>query len=144
MDILINTIDSNLLRNIPNWNNAPVPICMGGDPRALTFCCKPGSSLTFGYKCNRDAMLETIGLSTKNFIALKEIFSDKYDWKAPETCFGSLAYCCMRQGGCYRRDNALRRIYPTLSYSEALAKYYELKQQLADELMSSCDINIVK
>ena len=57
-------IDQEKLRDIPGWEkNAPIPICMGGDYRALTFCCKPGYSLTFGFKCKRNKTLKEIGIS---------------------------------------------------------------------------------
>ena len=64
------------VRDIPGWgSNAPIPICMDGDHRALTFCCKPGHSLTFGNKCRRDKKLSEIGLSEEDFISIKEKFS---------------------------------------------------------------------
>ena len=62
-------LDKNKLRDLPGWErNAPVPICMGGDYRALTFCCKPGYSLTFGFKCRRDEVLAELGISKEEFI----------------------------------------------------------------------------
>ena len=74
-------LDPDKLRDLPGWkNNAPVPICMGGDYRALTFCCKPGFSLTFGYKCRRDEALQEIGISTEEFIRIKERLS-KEAWR---------------------------------------------------------------
>ena len=132
MDYIRNqNLDKKFLRNIPSWENAPVPICMGGDLRALTFCCKPGSSLTFGYKCLRDTKLKEIGMSSHEFIKIKEEFSEKQRWFDDDCCFGSLAYCCMRRNGCNKRDPALRRRYPKIAKEEALSEYFRLKKELA-------------
>ncbi|QEE16521.1 methanogenesis marker 9 domain-containing protein [Promethearchaeum syntrophicum] len=130
-------INKNFLRNVPSWENAPVPICMGGDLRALTFCCKPGSSLTFGYKCLRDTKLKEIGMSAHEFINIKEKFSEKHKWFDDGCCFGSLAYCCMRKSGCNRRDPALKRRYPRMSKEEALAEYFRLKKELASIILNN-------
>ncbi|UYP48449.1 hypothetical protein NEF87_004734 [Candidatus Lokiarchaeum ossiferum] len=129
-------ISKKFLRDLPNWEMAPVPACLGGDVRSLTFCCKPGHSLTFGYKCLRDTKLKEIGMDPQEFIKIKEDFSQKHQWDYSETCFGSLSYCCMRQGGCTRRDIALARRYPNQSYEEALAEYYRLKRILNNEILS--------
>ena len=66
---IMQELDKDKLRDLPGWEkNAPIPICMGGDYRALTFCCKPGYSLTFGYKCRRDKRLKELGIShVRNF-----------------------------------------------------------------------------
>lgn len=128
-------ISDHFLRELENWEQAPVPICFHGDYRALTFCCKPGCGLNFASKCQRDVTLREIGLSPEEFTAVKEDFSREHSWNAPETCFGSLSYCCMRQGGCSHRDLALSRVYPKLSYAEALGEYYRLKRQLAKHLL---------
>ena len=135
--IKIQNIDKKFLRNTPSWENAPVPICMGGDLRALTFCCKPGSSLTFGYKCLRDAKLKEISMSATEFIKIKEEFSEKHKWFDDGCCFGSLAYCCMRMSGCSRRDPALKRRYPTMSKEEALTEYFRLKKELASIIIEN-------
>jgi predicted metal-binding transcription factor (methanogenesis marker protein 9) len=59
-------IDQDKLRDLPGWEkDAPVPVCMNGDYRALTFCCKPGFSLTFGFKCQRDEKLKEIGIGIR-------------------------------------------------------------------------------
>ena len=66
-------IDPNKLRDLAGWEkNAPIPLCMGGDYRALTFCCKPGYALTFGFKCQRDSTLQSLGISQEDFIKIKE------------------------------------------------------------------------
>ena len=72
-------IPKELLRDIPGWKNAPVPICMGGDYRALTWCCKPGLPLTFADKCKRDQKLKEIGMSADEFIRIKDDFSEQAD-----------------------------------------------------------------
>ena len=128
-------ISKKYLRDLPNWFDAPVPICMNGDYRALTFCCKPGSSLTFGFKCLRDKRLKEIGMSSQKFIEIKEEFSKKYNWDAEICCFGSLSYCCMRTSGCDRRDSALKRRYPNKSKDEAMTEYFRLKKELARILL---------
>ena len=65
-------IDPEKIRQIPGWNNAPIHICMDADYRGLTFCCKPGHSLTYGFKCKRDLTLKELGLSPEEFIRIKE------------------------------------------------------------------------
>ena len=62
-------IDPDKLRDLPGWEKlAPIPLCMGGDYRALTFCCKPGYSLTFAFKCRRAEKLSDLGLNPEEFI----------------------------------------------------------------------------
>jgi predicted metal-binding transcription factor (methanogenesis marker protein 9) len=111
---------------------------MGGDFRALSFCCKPGHSLTFGFKCLRDEALKAVQMTPEKFMEIKATFSKEHDWEGPETCFGSLTYCCMRQSGCYRRDAALARRYPDLPYDQQLAEYFRLKRRLATILIEHC------
>ncbi len=133
----LSKVDKRFLRDLDNWSNAPVPVCMGGDPRALAWCCKPGYSLTFGFKCMRDKVLKDVGITSKEFMKIKSTFSKKHNWEAPETCFGSLTYCCMRNGGCHRRDAALSRVYSGMSYEKAKAEYFRLKQILAQEILKT-------
>ena len=65
-------IDPDKLRDLPGWEKiAPIPLCMGGDYRALTFCCKPGYFLTFAFKCRRDKKLSELGVSPEEFIILR-------------------------------------------------------------------------
>ena len=124
-------ISKKFLRDVPNWDNAPVQICMGGDYRALTFCCKPGHSLTFGYKCLRDEKLKEVGMTSEVFMQIKQEFSTEHEWDSDTTCFGSLSYCCMRNSGCYRRDAALAKAYPGKSFDEVKADYFGRKKELA-------------
>ena len=129
-------IDKEKLRDLPGWErDAPIPICMGGDYRALTFCCKPGYSLTFGFKCRRDEVLKEIRLTQEEFIKIKDNFSKENDWDTDMVCFGSISYCCMRGGGCPRRDPALHIKYPNISPEEVMNLYFSKKKELAKILM---------
>lgn len=133
----IDKIPKEMLRDLKGWKDAPVPLCMGGDYRAIAWCCKPGLPLTYGYKCKRDQTLKEIGMSSEEFIRIKEEFSEKHNWDSDFTCYGSLSYCCMRQGGCHRRDPALLQRYPGMEFSEILAIYYALKKDLAQLLLKN-------
>jgi predicted metal-binding transcription factor (methanogenesis marker protein 9) len=129
------SIRKEFLRDLPNWPNAPVPICLGGDYRALTFCCKPGYSLSFAAKCLRDKVLDELGMSAKEFMEIKEKFSQLHTWNGQSCCFGSLSYCCMRKGGCSRRDPDIEFRYPKLTEDERMAEYFRLKRELAKEIL---------
>ncbi|MHA2005864.1 MAG: hypothetical protein ACW980_00995, partial [Promethearchaeota archaeon] len=132
------TIEQDKLRDVPGWEkNAPIPICMGGDYRALTFCCKPGSSLTYGFKCRRDEKLEEIGIDPEDFIKIKEKFSNENDWASDVVCFGSISYCCMRRGGCPRRDAALVERYPEMTLKEIMKLYFQKKKELSRKILES-------
>jgi predicted metal-binding transcription factor (methanogenesis marker protein 9) len=124
-----------LLRDLPNWSNAPVPICLGGDYRALTFCCKPGFSLSFAAKCLRDKTLDELEMSAKEFMEIKDQFSKVHVWNGQSCCFGSLSYCCIRKGGCSRRDPDIEFRYPKLTEEQRMAEYFRLKKQLAREIL---------
>lgn len=131
-------LEKDKLRVIPGWGeDAPVPICMGGDYRALTFCCKPGYMLTFGFKCRRDSVLSEIGLRREEFIKVKEQFSKENNWDSEIVCFGSISYCCMRRGGCPRRDVALKNKHPDKSMEEIMELYFRKKKQLAKRILKS-------
>ncbi|MBN2155439.1 MAG: methanogenesis marker 9 domain-containing protein [Candidatus Lokiarchaeota archaeon] len=136
----IKHIPKEKLRDLPGWKNAPIPICMGGDYRALTWCCKPGSTLTFGYKCLRDIKLQEIGMTPDDFIRVKEEFSKKYQWDSNYPCFGSFSYCCMRRGGCDLRDPGLKKRYPNLEFADIQKEYYIRKKELA-EIILKCAKN---
>ncbi|MFX0082110.1 MAG: methanogenesis marker 9 domain-containing protein [Candidatus Hodarchaeota archaeon] len=126
------------LRDLPGWEkNAPVPICMGGDYRAFTFCCKPGFSLTFAFKCRRDEKLKEIGLNPEEFIKIKEKFSKENKWDSDIVCFGSMSYCCMRTGGCPRRDIALVERYPGMPIEEIMKLYFQKKKELSKRILES-------
>ena len=131
-------LDKEKLRDLPGWEgDAPVPICMGGDYRALTFCCKPGFSLTFGFKCKRDEKLKEIRMSPEEFISIKEDFSKENNWDSETVCFGSISYCCMRAGGCPRRDVALVMRYPGKTIEEIMKIYYQKKKELSKKILES-------
>lgn len=131
-------LDPEKIRDIPGWEeNAPVPICMGGDCRALTFCCKPGYSLTFGFKCRRDIILKEIELSPEEFMEIKEQFSEDNDWDSDVVCFGSISYCCMRRGGCPRRDIALLMRYPNLTKDNLMKIYFQKKKELSKRILEN-------
>jgi len=131
-------IEDDKVRDLPGWKkNAPIPICMGGDYRALTFCCKPGHSLTFGFKCMRDETLGDLGISTEEFINIKEQFSKENDWNSDITCFGSISYCCMRRGGCPRRDVALAERYPGMAIEDIMELYFQKKKELSKRILES-------
>ena len=126
------------VRDVPGWEkNAPIPICMGGDYRALTFCCKPGYSLAFAFKCRRDEILQELGLSAERFIEIKEDFSKENEWDSDIVCFGSMSYCCMRRAGCPRRDMALKLRYPNINKEEIMKLYFEKKKELSKKILES-------
>ncbi len=131
-------LDPEKIRDLEGWEkNAPIPICMGGDYRALTFCCKPGYSLTFGFKCRRDEKLKELKISPEEFIKIKERFSQENDWDSDIVCFGSISYCCMRRGGCPRRDLALSMRYPDLSQEQFMKLYFKKKKELSKIILES-------
>ncbi|MHA1669377.1 MAG: hypothetical protein ACTSV5_02240 [Promethearchaeota archaeon] len=130
-------IDPDKLRDLPGWKGAPIHICMDADYRGLTFCCKPGYSLTFGFKCKRDEILDEINLSPEEFIRVKEKFSEENNWDSDVVCFGSLSYCCMRRGGCPRRDLALVDRYPNTTKEEIMEIYYTKKRELALRILKA-------
>jgi predicted metal-binding transcription factor (methanogenesis marker protein 9) len=134
----MSNIEQDKLRDLPGWeNNAPVPVCLGGDCRALTFCCKPGYSLTFGFKCKREETLNEVGISGKEFIKIKEDFSKDNGWDSPVVCFDSISYCCMRRGGCPRRDVALTDRYPGIPKEEIMKIYFQKKKELSKKILES-------
>jgi len=122
-------------RNVPGWRNAPVPICHGGDYRALTFCCHPGYPLTFSFMCSRRRALNEIGLSEERYVEIKDWFSSLVGWWSEEVCFGSLSYCCMRRRGCPAgRDHVLAKLYGD-NFEKALEEYFLRKRVLAVHLL---------
>lgn len=126
-------INPNNTRMVPGWKFAPVPICFGGDLRAIAFCCHPGYPLTFSFKCGLPKALEELGITKEEYIELKDKFSKEHDWDSELTCFKSLSYCCMRRGGCVGgRDLALSSKYKD---EEAYEKYFALKRKLCVEIL---------
>jgi predicted metal-binding transcription factor (methanogenesis marker protein 9) len=112
---------------------------LGGDYRALTFCCKPGYSLTYAYKCKRDELLAELGLSSETFFKIKEEFSKENDWDSDIVCFGSISYCCMRRGGCPKRDFALKMRYPEMTREDIMKVYFQKKKELSKIILENID-----
>ena len=136
-EFMKNKISPSLLRDIPGWNSATVPICMFGDYRALSWCCKPGSSLTFGFKCRRDNILKELKLTPEEFMNIKDQYSKENNWDSELVCFGSISYCCMRAGGCPRRDVALVDRYPGVPKEEIMEIYFQKKKELSKKILES-------
>lgn len=128
-------LDPEKLRDVPGWKGAPIHICMGADYRGLTFCCKPGYSLTHAFICKRDKILTEIGLTPEEFIQIKVEFSNENNWDSEVVCFGSLSYCCMRRNGCSRRDLALVERYPNKSFEEIMKIYFKNKKELSKRIL---------
>ncbi len=128
-------LDPEKLRDVPGWKGAPIHICMGADYRGLTFCCKPGYSLTHAFICKRDKILTEIGLTPEEFIQIKVEFSNENNWDSEVVCFGSLSYCCMRRNGCSRRDLALVERYPSKSFEEIMKIYFKNKKELSKRIL---------
>jgi len=128
-------LDPEKLRDVPGWKGAPIHICMGADYRGLTFCCKPGYSLTHAFICKRDKILTEIGLTPEEFIQIKVEFSNENNWDSELVCFGSLSYCCMRRNGCSRRDLALVERYPNKSFEEIMKIYFKNKKELSKRIL---------
>jgi len=134
-------LDPEKLRDVPGWKGAPIHICMGADYRGLTFCCKPGYSLTHAFICKRDKILTEIGLTPEEFIQIKVEFSNENNWDSEVVCFGSLSYCCMRRNGCSRRDLALVERYPYKSLEEIMKIYFQKKKELSKRILE-CIISV--
>ena len=128
-------LDPEKLRDVPGWKDAPIHICMDADYRGLTFCCKPGYSLTHALICKRDEILTEIGLTPEEFMQIKEEFSNENNWDSEIVCFGSLSYCCMRRNGCSRRDLALAERYPNKSLEEMMKIYLKKKKELSKRIL---------
>jgi predicted metal-binding transcription factor (methanogenesis marker protein 9) len=133
-------IDGTKTRNLPGWKSAPVPICLGGDFRALAFCCHPFYNLTHSSICRRKITLDKIGISEQEFVRIKEDFSKRHQWNDPRVCFKSLAYCCMRRDGCPgNRDYVLYELYgnETTPWEVIQKEYFSRKRLLCIELLKA-------
>jgi predicted metal-binding transcription factor (methanogenesis marker protein 9) len=132
--------DERNIRNLPGWKFAPVPICFGGDVRALAFCCHPLYNLTHSAICRRKATLEKIGLTEDEFIQIKDAFSKLHNWDDPRVCFKSLSYCCMRRDGCPNtRDYVLYELYGNSStpWPTIQQEYFSRKRLLSIEILKA-------
>ena len=107
------------------WYNSPKQLCRGGDIRALTFCCMPVK------ECPLIPALSRIGMSKDEYVQLKldSVKGTPLDG-GPNTCFGSLAWCCKTSSPCMFRDMTLA--------SERLPKkeYMRRKRELSDTILS--------
>ena len=132
--------DERNTRNLPGWKSAPIPICLGGDIRALAFCCHPHYDLTHSPICRRKAAIEKIGLTEDEYIQIKDAFSKRFDWGDPRVCFKSLAYCCMRRDGCPNtRDYVLYELYGDNStpWEKIQEAYFSRKRLLCIEILKA-------
>lgn len=133
-------IDETKTRNLPGWKYAPIPICLGGDIRALAFCCHPDYNLTHSAVCRRKMALEKIDLSETEYVHIKSSFSKHCNWDDPRVCFGSLSYCCMRRNGCPNtRDYVLYEKYGDRStpWEHIQKEYFSRKRLLCLEILKA-------
>jgi predicted metal-binding transcription factor (methanogenesis marker protein 9) len=93
--------------------------------------------LTFGFKCRRDEKLKEIGLTPEDLIEIKEQFSKENNWDSELVCFGSLSYCCMRRGGCPKRDFALFERYPNMTLDKIMTIYFQKKKELSKRILDN-------
>ena len=126
--------DPRFIRDVPGWSTAPVPVCFGGDPRGLAFCCDPNYSLAFADKCKRHAVLDKIGLSEEELLAIKRSFSRDHGLDHDVVCFKSLAFCCLRRRGCQYRDFAIVELL-----DGDLERYFRLKRLLAQKILEAAE-----
>ena len=107
------------------WYNSPKQLCRGGDVRALAFCCMPVK------ECPLIPALSRLGLSKEEYVRLKlgAVKGTPLEG-GPNTCFGSLAWCCKTSSPCMFRDMTL--------VQEGLPKkeYMRRKRELSDAVMS--------
>ena len=129
-----------MTRNLPGWKFAPVPICFGGDIRALAFCCHPHFNLTHGAICRRHEALKKIGLTEEEYVKIKDAFSKEHNWDDPRVCFKSVSYCCMRRNGCPgSRDFVLYEMYGDEStpWEKIQLEYFSRKRLLCIEILKA-------
>ncbi|MGA9086441.1 MAG: methanogenesis marker 9 domain-containing protein [Methanoregula sp.] len=107
------------------WYNSPKQLCRGGDVRALTFCCMPVK------ECPLIPSLSRTGLSKEEYVRLKlDAVKGTPLECGPNTCFGSLAWCCKTSSPCMFRDMTLAQ--DKISKKE----YMRRKRELSDTIMS--------
>lgn len=85
----------------------------------------------------RDQRLKELGITAEEFIKIKEEFSKENEWDSDIVCFGSISYCCMRRGGCPRRDMALHLRYQNISQEEFMEVYFRKKKELSKRILES-------
>jgi len=92
--------------------------------RGLAFCCTPVKDCPLHY------VLKRAGISKEKYIQIKESFNDTKLREGPNTCFGSMVWCCKITRPCPWRDSALQ----DLSISDV--EYMQLKKQLAERFLA--------
>lgn len=85
----------------------------------------------------RDETLSEVGINAKEFIKIKEDFSEENEWDSDVVCFGSISYCCMRRNGCSKRDVALLERYPETPMEEILEIYFQKKKELSKKILEN-------
>jgi putative methanogenesis marker domain 9 len=111
-------------QEIVGWYNAPKHICAGGDLRGLTFCCTPVKDCPLHY------VLKRAGITKEEYVHIKESFKGTKLGGGPDTCFGSMVWCCKITRPCPWRDSCLQ----DLGFSDV--DYMRLKKQLAEAFLS--------
>jgi putative methanogenesis marker domain 9 len=106
------------------WYNAPKHICAGGDLRGLAYCCMPVKDCPLQY------VLKRAGITKEEYVRVKESFKGTKLGVGPDTCFGSMVWCCKITRPCPWRDSSLQ----DLGFSDV--EYMQLKKQLADAFFS--------
>lgn len=106
------------------WYNSPKQLCRGGDIRALTFCCMPVKS------CPLIPTLDRIGMEKEEYLSLKqEAVKGTPLESGPQTCFGSLAWCCKSSSPCMFREMTI------LQQGLTNREYMQQKHQLSEKIM---------
>ncbi|MGA3198104.1 MAG: methanogenesis marker 9 domain-containing protein [Halobacteriota archaeon] len=111
------------------WYNAPKHICAGGDLRGLAYCCMPVKECPLRY------VLKRAGISQEEYVQIKESFNNTKLGAGPDTCFGSMVWCCKITRPCPWRDGSLQ----DLGISDV--EYMQLKKQLAEKFLSCRDLD---
>jgi len=111
------------------WYNAPKHICAGGDLRGLAYCCMPVKECPLHY------VLKRAGISEEDYVRIKESFNKTKLGAGPDTCFGSMVWCCKITRPCPWRDGTLQ----DLGFSDV--EYMQLKKQLAERFLSCRDLD---
>ena len=110
------------------WYNAPKHICKRGDNRGLAFCCPPVKN------CSLIKKIESVGFTRDEFIQLKQESARGTPLElGPNTCFGSLVWCCKATKACYYRDDTLKHL--GLSRED----YMALKRELSEKILNAIE-----
>jgi TIM-barrel protein len=117
-----------LFQTAVGWYNAPKHLCAGGDLRGLAFCCLPVKDCPLHYALKR------AGITEEEYVRVKDSFKRTKLGAGPDTCFGSMVWCCKITRPCPWRDSCLQ----DQGFSDV--EYMHLKKQLAEELLSRRDL----